>query len=182
MLLPEPAEAGRGCAVANYDRSSRHPEDQGADRPGKGQGREGKCGGPWLKTPESLFWNTSRRNRLSSRRPICLRRPGSGKGCPSLPFRPDASWTSTGNLSNTLLTQPGGQLGQVRNHHRTPDRNRLTGKRNEGMVVGGIRIPSDPRREAADSRPTPSRNQEKLRTRRKHMAFSEKEREWSCFK
>ena len=72
---------------------------------GKRPGREGEGGGSWLKTPAYLFWNTSLRKRPSLRRQICWRRPGSGRGCPRLPFRPDAFWTSTGKLPNTLLTR-----------------------------------------------------------------------------
>ena len=96
-----------GVLTLIYGGSSGHPEDQGADRPGKGQEREGEGGGPWLKTPGYLFWNTSLRKRLSSRRQTCWRRPGSGRGCPRLPFRPDASWISTGNLSNTSPPREG---------------------------------------------------------------------------
>src|SRR5450759_735960 len=107
VLLPEPAEAGRGGADVALYGSSGHPEDQGTDRPGKGQGRKGEGGGPWLKNPGYLFWNTSRRKHLSSRRQTCWRRRGSGRGCQGFPSRPDASLISTENLSNTLLTREG---------------------------------------------------------------------------
>src|SRR5512145_2764142 len=47
VLLPEPAETGGRRSGASRGGTPRHPEDQGADRPRKGQGREGEGGGPW---------------------------------------------------------------------------------------------------------------------------------------